>query len=243
MQNINFDNLRKKYIVLLEDIAGYIDKKGYSFEIFESTAKIHFDDFQSEAKSIREYLLEALKKEILYPLNDLDPLEETVMKLFGGVDPYVDKKFREYDDQVTEFSTIGHILKCLKDENGDYILFLHQFKKEKRPGKSKLTLKVEMKTTIEELKPEALAYFQRIWRSVKKHLILLAPVSAVLQYIKEGKCFEITWLVPEKVHNTICDQAPFVYKWFHTKLISAVWINDECVYKESIHGLLDMHEV
>ena len=114
------------------------------------------------------------------------------------------------------------------------LLYLDQFKAAK--CKSELKIKVGMKMNFDELKRKALGYFVKIWNKFREIDLIFAPSEVVLDYIHEGKCFEIIWCANENMIEQVSRTAPHSHGPFQRQSITRVWIDEECVYNDEVHG-------
>ena len=243
-QNCHF--IYNQYTILLEKLSRLFNKGNYSFQEFYThaeTFETFHKDFHLNKVNIEQYLNEGLLEGVLDPMQMVwgtDPLENLFNRVLGENYDFIEL-FEDYRKDIAKFKTVENILLCLKDENGDYLLYLDQFKTSK--CKSELKIKVEMKTNFDELKRKALGFFVKIWNKLREIDFLVAPSEVVLDYIREGKCFEIIWCVNENMIERISGTAPHSHGPFERQNITRVWIDEECVYNDEIHGKNNMKEV
>ena len=243
VENKNFTFILIEYVKLLQRVSKYLDEKKYKFDRFVDAAEfVFFPKGLSEGEStIYGYLSKALRQGKLSPLGKLwgyDALEATLETIYdGNMDIF--HFYDEYNTHLDSYSTLENILETLKTDDGEYVLCLHQFEELKHKDKDKFTLKVNVSR---EIKGKSLMHFKKTWNSFL-HQHCLAPVPTVLEYIRERKCFEITWLILPILSSSICIKAPLSSDYFHAESITRVSINGESIFQEDIHGSQDITKV
>jgi len=234
-----------KYTKLLDDLSELFNRKSYNFEEFYTKAEDdgYFpENFHHGKNNICEYLKAGLRKGHLNPLQ-MATGEDILKILFDNLlEANVDciTLFQTFREDIDKFSIVKNILDCLQEKNGEYVLYLHQFNEPKQ--KSKVNLKVAMKTSFDKLKQTELKFFTDIWEQFEK-THLLASSNTVLEYIREGKCFEMTWYVNKEVLQRVSQRAPHCHLPFQKQSITRVWVDDECVYSDEVQGRHNLERV